>query len=126
DHFCVRSLDRLDRETVIYHRRGAQLIELALKRLGFANVQPLAPGQDDVTIADLRLISTASQVSFPEMGVVFCHDGVRFWNLIDTILDETIKSSALAQAGPIDLLFAPFQPLIQELSTDALGAGFPF
>lgn len=125
DHFCVRSLHRLDRSRPVLYPRGCALIEMAANALGFETVCPVRPGES-VSVGDLRLTFTPSAVRFPEMGVLVDHGGLRFWNAVDTEVDD--RAIALARAGGSrpDVMFAPYQPLVEEsLGVDALGGPFP-
>jgi L-ascorbate metabolism protein UlaG (beta-lactamase superfamily) len=127
DHFDVASLAALDRDAVVYYPAGARRIAHALARLGFAQARAVAPGGEDITLADLRLVPTPSRVPFAEMGVVLAAGGATAWNLVDSRVDAEVIAQVRDVCGPIDVLLAPWQPLVQrELATDALGAGFPF
>ena len=125
DHFCVRSLDLLDRDAVVIYPKGAMLISSALARLGFAKAQAVEPGAH-FDIGDLHLYTTPSRVSFPEMGVFFESRQRTCWNLVDTVIDDHVLSGILKTVGRPDVLLAPYQPLDQLLHLDTLGHAFPF
>lgn len=125
DHFCVRSLHRLDRSRPVLYPRGCALIEMAARSLGFGTVCPVRPGES-VRVGDLRLTFTPSAVRFPEMGVLVDHGGLRFWNAVDTEVDDRAIGLARAGGHGPDVMFAPYQPLVEEsLGVDGLGGGFP-
>jgi hypothetical protein len=94
--------------------------------MGFRNLWPVSPGQT-LAFKDLELTFTPSDVVFPEMGVLFSHAGLHFWNCVDTELDQRAFSLVKQRAERLDLMFAKYQVLIEEeLGCDALGASFPF
>jgi L-ascorbate metabolism protein UlaG (beta-lactamase superfamily) len=127
DHFDVASLDQLDRDAVVYYPHGARSIAHALERLGFAQRRAVHPGEEDITLADLRFVPTASRVPFAEMGMVFASEDATLWNLVDSRIDGAIIDFVRREVGRVDLALAGYQPLIQrELGSDALGSGFPY
>jgi len=125
DHFCVRSLDQIARDRTIVYPAGCELIEYALGAMGFCDLRPVVPGQT-VTIGGLELLFTPSRVAFPEMGVVFSHDGHRVWNQVDTEVDD--QTLAVVNRGPqLAVMLAGHQVLIEEeLGCDGLGSEFPY
>lgn len=126
DHFCIRSLNVLDRNCAVVFHQACGLIPRALQAMGFRNLWPVAPGQTMV-FRDLELTFTPSNVIFPEMGVLFSSAQQHFWNCVDTELDERAFALVSQRAPRIDLMFAKYQVLIEEeLGYDALGASFPF
>jgi hypothetical protein len=125
DHFSPRSLAVFDRSVPVIYPEGEALIARALERLGFTQPMPVSTGTR-IDTGDLRLLPTSSKVPFPELGMVFEADGRVFWNLVDTVIDDRVIASVRAQVGRPDLLFAKYQPLVEnELRTNALGSDFP-
>lgn len=126
DHFCVESLAMLHRSIPVLFPAGCALIPRALAGLGFRVLRPVVPGSH-VVFGPLDLAFTPSDVTFPEMGVLFGHRGLRFWNCVDSVLDE--RAFAMLPRAPrarLDLMFGQYQCLIEQaLGVDALGAGFP-
>lgn len=126
DHFCIRSLNVLDRACPIVFHQNCGLIAKALQAMGFRNLWPVRPGQI-LAFKDLELTFTPSNVIFPEMGVLFSHAGLHFWNCVDTELDGRAFWIVKQRTERLDLMFAKYQVLIEEeLGCDALGGSFPF
>jgi hypothetical protein len=133
DHFSIRTLALFDRSCTVVYPKGDKLIELALKRLGFENLEPVGVTGDEVDtleIFDMQLIPTRSAASFPEMGMLFKSGSQSFWNVVDTTLDAAAIANALHFVegdGGVGLLAAYYQPLIEgALRQDGLGSSFPF
>jgi hypothetical protein len=125
DHFCLRSLNILDRKCPVVFPSGCGLIERALRIMGFQDLRQAAPGQT-IDFRGLQLTFTPSNVIFPEMGVLFSYAGEHFWNCVDCELDDRAFSIVRQHAKRLDLMFARYQALIEEeLGYDALGASFP-
>lgn len=126
DHFCVESLAAVPRDRPVVYPAGCGLIEHALAVLGFADTYAVSPGEER-HFRGLRLRFTPSNVVFPEMGVVFSADSRTVWNLVDTEIDDASIAAVLDHLGPVDVLLAPYQVLVEEeLGCDGLGSGFPF
>ncbi|MET0648655.1 MAG: hypothetical protein ABW208_18750 [Pyrinomonadaceae bacterium] len=126
DHFCIRSLNLLERRCPVVFPRGCGLIARALEAMGFQELWPVTPGQI-MGFNDLELTFTPSNVVFPEMGVLFSHAGRHVWNCVDTEFDQRAFSLVRQRAGRLDLMFAQYQALIEEeLGCDALGGSFPY
>lgn len=125
DHFCVRSLDHLRRDVPVLYPSGEALIAHALEQLGFSRAQPVSPGER-VSVGDLALYPTASRAGFPEMGMLFQGKRSSFWNMVDSVADDQVVDAVRALVGRPDLVFAKFQPLVEnELIVNALGSDFP-
>jgi len=126
DHFCIKSLNLLQRNSLVLFPRGCELIELALRAMGFREVKAVVPGES-FQFRDLDLTFTPSAVSFPEMGVLFASGGQTVWNCVDTELDEPAISLVRQRTPRVDVMFAQYQALIEvELGIDGLGSSFPY
>lgn len=126
DHFCPRTLAGFDRDVPVLYPAGDRLIPRALDRLGFTRATAVSPGEQ-IEVEGVSLIPTPSRVPIAEVGMLFVHAGRVFWNMVDTGVDESAIGWVLAVVGRVDLLFAKFQPLIEEeLRTNALGSDFPY
>lgn len=126
DHFCVRSLSLLDRSRPVVFPVGCVLIEHALTRLGFRTLVQVRPGET-VPVRGAELTFTPSDVTFPEMGVLFSAAGEHVWNCVDTEIGERALSLVASRAGRVDVMLAQYQALVEEeLGVDALGASFPY
>jgi hypothetical protein len=126
DHFSPASLSVFDRSIPVVYPDGEVLIASALERLGFQHSVGVSPGTA-VDIDDgLRLLPTGSNVPFPEMGMVFKDDRDVFWNMVDSVIDDSIIASTLGEVSQVGLLFAKYQPMLEEeMRSNALGANFP-
>ncbi len=125
DHFCVRSLNLLSRKCPVIIPSGCGLLNHALSTMGFERIY-MAHAGETLTFEDVTLTFTPSNVRFPELGVVFSHDELRFWNCVDTEIDERALSLVRRQSSNLNMMFAQYQCLQeQELGYDALGASFP-
>ena len=126
DHFSPRSLALLDRRAMVLYPEGASIIEHALQRLGFDDVQPMRAWQT-VEVGPMKLTPTPSEATFPELGILFHASDRAVWNLVDTDVDESMVGYLRAAYGSPDLLIAPYQPLIEDpLTEDSLGTAFPY
>ncbi len=121
DHFDIRTLSSLDRDTVVFHPACEPLIEHALSELGFTRTRPLVPWAR-ARAGQLEIIATPSCVSWPELGLVV-RDGVStLWSLIDTVIDKEIISTLREHVGTIDCLLAQYSPILQYELRDGLGS----
>jgi hypothetical protein len=125
DHFCVRSLNLLSRKCPVIIPLGCGLLHHTLTTMGFERVYTARAGET-LTFEDVALTFTPSNVRFPELGVLFTHNGLRFWNCVDSEIDERALTLVRRQGADLNLMFAQYQCLLEEeLGYDALGASFP-
>jgi UDP-MurNAc hydroxylase len=126
DHFCVRTLARLDRTRPVFFPARCGLLRLALERLGFSNLHGVSAGET-VELEDLTVTFTPSATSIPELGAIFASQTHSLWNAVDTVVDESAISLIRARRSRVDLMLASYQPMIEgPLAFDGLGAPFPF
>jgi L-ascorbate metabolism protein UlaG (beta-lactamase superfamily) len=110
DHFDIPSLAHIARTS-----RGCDVvcpkdhtIVYALERLGFTKIHPEEPHKH-FKLRGYELLTTHSNVTnVTEMGMVFKDASGTFWNQVDTVISPETVTGTLAQAGPIDLLFAMY------------------
>jgi hypothetical protein len=126
DHFSPRTLALFDRSTQVLYPEDDALIAETLAALGFERARPVHVGVK-LDFGDLTLYPTRSAVTFPEMGMLFVdRKGHSFWNMVDSVVDDIAVSRVRALCGRPRLVFAPFQPIVQDaLREDALGSSFP-
>lgn len=125
DHFCVRSLHLLDRSCPVFFPRGSRLIAFALETMGFERPVEVGAGER-VKLGGLEVTFTSSAAPVNELGALFKQGDRTFWNCVDTMIDDQSVRIAAEVARRVDLMFAPFQPMLEaELALDALGASFP-
>jgi len=126
DHFSVASLVHLPRGMPVFYPAGDDLIATALARLGFAGATPVTPGESR-RVGPLTCTFTRSEVPFPEMGVLFEHDGQSLWNCVDSILGDAAFATVARRTKRLDAMLVAYQTLVEEpLWRDALGSGFPY
>ncbi|HYU26609.1 MAG TPA: MBL fold metallo-hydrolase [Thermoanaerobaculia bacterium] len=111
DHFDPATLARLRRDVEVLIPRSAAMQE-ALRRLGYESIHPL-DANVSVDLGGATLITTASDVPFPEIGVVLRDAGGTVWNQVDTIVGAAEIDEVLRATGGIDLAIAPWQPMLE-------------
>lgn len=107
DHFCPSELARLPEihELPIFVPRQSPAVG-KLQSLGY-RVEEIDVG-DQIRIKDIGVTATPSTTSFPEMGLLFEHDGASALNLVDTQI-HGITLAVRAIADRPTLILAPFQ-----------------
>jgi hypothetical protein len=126
DHFCVESLNAIERHRPVVYPREATLIADALRRLGFHHPVPVDHAEV-IDIGGLRLCGVMNPVDRTEMGFVFAAEGHVVWNQVDTWYDHSTYRQLAPLIGPVDLLIAPYQPMVElPLSEGPLGTDFPY
>lgn len=111
DHFDVRSLALLPRQVTVLCPQD-DLITDALAGMGFKDVQAL----DDWStfkVGKTTLVATPSQLKVPELGLLVDTGTALFWNQVDTAVDDTTITRVGQMYGCVDLLLAPWQPLLE-------------
>lgn len=126
DHFSPPSIDRINRDAVVIYPKGAALLELCLRWLGFKNLRPLIHYQN-LNVGDLELTSTPSLVGFPEMGMVFRNSLKKsVWNMVDCTVNASVIQGIRKRFGQVDLAFAIHQPLLESTFAESnLSMAFP-
>jgi len=110
DHFDLDSLIRFPRNIPIVVPDD-QVIISALAELGFKHLivaQSLRP----IEIQDTTLTPTPAAMDAIENGYVIESNGIKIWNLIDTVPRSSDISLVNSFLGPFDLAIVPWQPLI--------------
>jgi len=114
DHFDIPSLALLPRTAEVLFPKDS-LIDEILAELGF---------KKRIALEDWT--TTASLCPVPEWGVVIkSADGV-YWNQVDTIVDQRIIDTVRGAFGDIDLLQAPWQPMLESAYLWNQSTQFPY
>jgi UDP-MurNAc hydroxylase len=125
DHFDIRTLASLDRRCTVLFPDGDPLLAEALGRLGFIRCQPLADGQS-VTFGRTTLTTTPSRASVREFGVVVRDSSGTIWNQVDSQISGSMAARVADAHGPIDLLLATWQPLLEGEALTNGTTSFPY
>ncbi|ALK32694.1 MBL fold metallo-hydrolase [Burkholderia plantarii] len=111
DHFDVETLAGLSRECRVIIPDD-DLIAHALHELGYRQVERVHDF-DEIAFGEVRLTITRSENRVPEFGLIVRDGPCLLWNAVDTIVSEATSSRIAAQLGQVDLLIAPWQPLLE-------------
>jgi len=125
DHFDIRTLASLDRSCAVLIPNGDSLLADAIGRLGFSRCQPLADGQA-VTFGRTTLTTTPSKAGVREFGLVVRDSSGTLWNQVDTQITGDIAVRVADRHGPIDLLLATWQPLLEGEALTNGTTSFPY
>src|SRR5207302_2105668 len=112
DHFDIRTLASLDRQCTVLIPDGDSLLKDAIHRLGFERCRPLEDGQS-VTFGRTTLTTTPSSAGVREFGLVARDSSATIWNQVDSQITGDIATRIADALGPIDLLLATWQPLLE-------------
>ncbi len=123
DHFDLRSLADFPRSTPVIVPDDA-LVANGVRGLGFEAVQRIADWSR-ISIGDTQLCFTPSEFRVPEHGIIVESGGVRIWNQVDTEVSLDTVRRVREEIGPIDLLIAPWQPLLDAVLQYNLDYRFP-
>jgi UDP-MurNAc hydroxylase len=124
DHFDVRSLAALPRSAEVLCPSDPLLVE-TLGVLGFRTIIELDEWTE-IDYGGTRLLTTPSLCTVPEIGVVVRSGGATLWNQVDTILSEEAIDRVRALVGGIDLLVAPWQPMLETSYVWGRSLEFPY
>jgi L-ascorbate metabolism protein UlaG (beta-lactamase superfamily) len=125
DHFDIRTLSSLDRRCTVLIPDGDPLLADAMARLGFSRCQPLADGQR-VTFGRTTLTATPSKAGVREFGIVVRDSSGTVWNQVDSQVTGSMAAAVADAHGPIDLLLATWQPLLEGEALTNGTTSFPF
>jgi Beta-lactamase superfamily domain len=125
DHFDVRTLASLDRHSIVVIPDGDPLLDDAIRRLGFEQRIRLCDRQT-FAFGGATLITTPSNANVREFGLVVRDSTATIWNQVDTQIDGTIACGVAEDYGPIDLLLATWQPLLESEALTNETTSFPY
>lgn len=123
DHFDLRSLADFDRDTPVIVPDDP-LVVGGIEGLGFRSVQRISDWSR-IDIGRTRLCFTPSKLRLPEHGMIVETPGARMWNQVDTMVPREAVLRVREEIGPIDLLIAPWQPLLDLVTQTNLDSSFP-
>jgi len=124
DHFDIRSLAKLPKNIPIITPKDP-LLKDYLERIGFQRLTQLA----DFSVlrtGQTKLMTTRSDNPVPEFGVVFSDPNGVFWNQVDTVLSQKTVHRVMKHAGPVDLLVASWQPMLESTAQYNRHVTFPY
>jgi L-ascorbate metabolism protein UlaG (beta-lactamase superfamily) len=111
DHFDIATLAGLSRDCRVIIPDD-DLIAHTLQELGYRQVERVRDF-DEVAFGEVRLTITRSENRVPEFGMIVRDGPCVVWNAVDTIVSEATSSRIAEQVGQVDLLIAPWQPLLE-------------
>jgi hypothetical protein len=123
DHFDVQSLAALPKHAEVLCPNDSLIVQTA-RSLGFREVVPLDEWQE-VRYPGLSLTATRSENRVPELGFIVLADGAVVWNQVDTEVSSDVIAKARAAYGSVDLLIAPWQPLLEMKYQTNRSVSFP-
>ncbi len=111
DHFCLKSLNYVSRETLIVFPAGCKTIPFWLKTMGFKNLQELKP-LENIKVGDIEIEATVSHaVGVNEMGMFIQKGKSKILNLVDTEVYKKDVESVVKRKGMPSVSFCFYQPL---------------
>ena len=124
DHFDIATLARLPREVQVIIPDDP-LIAQAFDQLGYTAVRRV---HDFFAfrIDETFFLITPSQADLAEHGILINDPDGTFWNQVDTVLTPAQIDRVLAQAPAVDLLFAPWQPMLEQAWQHNEPLSFPY
>lgn len=124
DHFDVDTLALLDRDAEVLFPKDP-LIDGALARLGFQTRIPLADWTR-ISYPGVSITTTPSLCPVPEFGMIIDTGESRIWNQVDTLVDEKIIAAVMAEFPDLDLILAPWQPMLESAYAWNRSMEFPY
>ncbi len=110
DHFDIATLARLSRDVEVLAPQD-ELIVHVLRELGYERITAVQAGFS-LEFGTTRLRTTPSNAPHPELGLIVRDADGTVWNQVDTVLGDTDVADVLV-SGPIDLLLATWQPMLE-------------
>ncbi len=124
DHFDLETIARLPRATPIFAADDGELLD-CLEGLGFASVTPLADYQT-IRAGELEIIPTPAAYGAREHGFLIRDGDALVWNMVDTFPMPDAIAEIRSRCPAIDVLIAPWQPLLDSALAHGQAARFPF
>jgi UDP-MurNAc hydroxylase len=124
DHFDVATLAGLPRDVQVIIPAD-ELMRETFAALGYQAVTCIGDFSE-FKVGATRFMFTPSSVPFVENGLLVSSPDGTFWNQVDTILTLPQIDLVLAQNPPVDLLVAPWQPMLEQAWQNNQPLGFPF
>ena len=111
DHFDVRSLCSLPKTATVLSPRDPLIVK-ALEAIGFAKVR-VVDDWDRVRFGGTTIVATPSRNPVPEHGFVVSDGRHAIWNQVDTQVAPETAAEVNRTYGRLDVLIAPWQPLLE-------------
>jgi hypothetical protein len=111
DHFDVRSLCSLAKTATVLSPRDPLIVK-ALETIGFAKVRVIEDW-DRVHCRGTTIVATPSRNPVPEHGFVVSDGRHTIWNQVDTQVAPETATEVNRVYGRLDVLIAPWQPLLE-------------
>jgi UDP-MurNAc hydroxylase len=124
DHFDVRTLSSLPKDVGVFIPQDS-LMENCLRELGFNRVRML-PSFAEVSLGQAKLLTTRSEGSAKEFGILVADESGVVWNQIDTVVKSDTIAALLSRYPQIDLMLAMWQPMIELNYQTHQSLTFPF
>ena len=123
DHFDQRSMMDLPRDLTVYLPHDPELAT-KLSAEGFSKLKVLKP-KSPFQIGNTRLLPTGSRDD-DEVGIVFSDGSGSAWNQVDTATNHDMASDVATFLGnKLDVVFCPFNPLLEWAETWVSEEDFP-
>jgi len=111
DHFDVRSLCSLPKTAAVLCPRDPLIVK-TLEAIGFGKVR-VVEDWDRVRCGDTTIVATPSRNPVPEHGFVVSDGRHTIWNQVDTQVAPETTTEINRTYGRLDVLIAPWQPLLE-------------
>jgi L-ascorbate metabolism protein UlaG (beta-lactamase superfamily) len=111
DHCDPPSLEQLDRTLPVVLPADDRLAA-RLRDIGFRDLRVCHPWQT-LQLGQTRLTATPSAHEEPEFGIVISDESGSFWDMVDSNVTVHDARSLARALGPIDVVAAKYQPVVQ-------------
>lgn len=124
DHFDIRSLAFLPKniDVLIPHDK---VLQDCLHKLGYSQVYCLEDF-NEVKLGSTNILITRSEYRVPEFGILIADPSGVLWNQIDSDVSRKTVSYVKSKYAQIDLLIAPWQPLMETSYQNNKSLTFPY
>ena len=123
DHFDLPSISLIPRHVPLLLPSDPEMLA-CLRGLGFRELIELE-SFEAVRIGELELIPTPPAAGALEHGLLLRSGELTVWNMVDTFPSTATIDAVLQAYGPVDLLFAPWQPLHDTGVSHGVAPHFP-
>ncbi len=124
DHFDVASLSLLNRNSEVLFPKDS-LIDKSLERLGFQHRIQL-DDWETISYGNTTITTTPSLCPVPEFGLLIKFKSLSYWNQVDTIVSDEVISIVNNEFGIIDVVHAPWQPMMETSFIWGESISFPY
>jgi L-ascorbate metabolism protein UlaG (beta-lactamase superfamily) len=110
DHFDIATLAQLSRDVHVIVPRDDVIVDV-LRELDYPDIVSVAPHYS-AEVDGVRLLLTPSNAPHAELGLIVSDADGTAWNQVDGIPTER-ETAEIVSGSPIDLLLAPWQPMLE-------------